>query len=377
MKLSFKHCFNSQPQQIIAALVLSGIFSVSGSLMLIKPAISAPGTVDATQSGKPSDRTNNLPRSVANAVLQDLSRREGIPTAKLKIIEFSRETWSGGCLGLAQPDEICTLAIVAGWRVVVTDGSQTWIYRTDSTGQNIRLESQNAATDLPQAVADAALQDAAQQLNVPVSSLQIIQAEQREWSDSCLGLGGPEVLCAAVVVPGWLVTIASGQQRLVYRTNESGSVVVLDEAASSVGDADTIQPISIPKSQIPPALKSRVIFRAISSGGILGQTIETNLRGDGQLIQVRVNHFKNTSQSRISRISRQQVQQFLQVLEQQQFAQFNNLEFLPPSNAADYITVTFSNRAGTTRYTDIAQDRLPKQLQAVILAWEQLLGKKR
>lgn len=376
MKLSFKHCFNCQPQQIIVALVFSGIFSVSVSLMLIEPAISAPGTVDATQPA-PSDRTNNLPRSVANAVLQDLSRREGIPTAKLKITEFSRKTWSDGCLGLAQLEEICTLAIVAGWRVVVTDGSQTWIYRTDSTGQNIRLESQNAATNLPKAVADAVLQDASQRLNVPVSSLQIIQAEQRDWSDSCLGLGGPEVLCAAVVVPGWLVTVTSGQQRLVYRTNESGSVVVLDEAASSEGDAETIKPVPIPESQLPPALKSRVIFRAISSGGILGQTIETNLRGDGQLIQVQVNHFKNTSQSRTSRISRQQLQQFLQVLEPQQFTQFNNLEFPPPSNGADYITVTFSSRAGSTRYADIAQERLPKQLQAVIQAWEQLLGKRR
>jgi hypothetical protein len=73
------------------------------------------------------------------------------------------------------------------------------------------------------------------------------------------------------------------------------------------------------------------------------------------------------------RISPEQVQQFEQLLEQQQLAQFNALEYLPPKGATDYVTITLTSLAGTTRYTDINQDLLSSSLQTVIKAWNQLL----
>jgi hypothetical protein len=38
-------------------------------------------------------------------------------------------------------DEVCSMAIVTGWRVEVSDKLQTWFYRTDRQGKTIRLES--------------------------------------------------------------------------------------------------------------------------------------------------------------------------------------------------------------------------------------------
>ena len=189
-----------------------------------------------------------------------------------------------------------------------------------------------------------------------------MQAEPQTWPDGCLGLAPAGIFCTAIVVPGWLVAVADGQQILVYRTDESGGFR-LDEVASSI-------PVPIPASQLPPPLQPGVIFRSISSGGLAGLTIETNLKDDGQLIRVQIGN-GNTSHQ-ISRISRQQLQQFEKLLEQQ-FANFNNLDYPPPSNAADYSIVTLSSPSGTTRYSDIAQDRLPSRLQAVIQAWNQLL----
>lgn len=71
---------------------------------------------------------------------QDLSKRTRIPAATLKVVEATAKTWSDGCLGLAKADEICTEALVSGWRVVFSDGKQRWIYRSDKQARLFRLE---------------------------------------------------------------------------------------------------------------------------------------------------------------------------------------------------------------------------------------------
>ena len=377
MKGILKNYLIKQPQQIISALVLTGILSLSTGLMLLQTATATsskafPEAADKSEGNLISDRANQLPHSVANTVRRDLSRRVGIPVERLKITKSSRKTWPNGCLGLARPDEVCTLVLIEGWRITLSDGRSSWVYRTDLEGLVLRLEPQKASVNLPKSVADAVLQAASQQSGLPISELRIIQSEQRTWSDSCLGLGGPAESCLRVLVPGWLVTVEGGQQRLVYHTNASGSVLRLNQAASQIGDADTIKPVSIPQNELPPSLQEDAIFRAITSGGIAGFTYETNLFQDGRVLRVQVNSNGTTSQTQTCRISQQQVRQFQQVLEQQQFARFNGLSYPPPSGAADYITVTFTSRDGTTRYTDINQDRLPRSLQAVIQAWEQI-----
>ena len=83
---------------------------------------------------------NQLPPTVAAAVRQDLSRSTGIAADKLKVTESSRQSWPNTCLGLGSSDEICGQMIVEGWRVVVSDGRQTWVYRTNARGNMLRLE---------------------------------------------------------------------------------------------------------------------------------------------------------------------------------------------------------------------------------------------
>lgn len=362
---------NKQLQQITSAIVMSSVLSLSVGLILVQSANADPNNLSPVIVGQMVQGSGDrLPSTVANAVIQDLSRRTGIPAQRLEIVEYSRENWTDGCFGLGGPAELCLAAIVPGWRVVVSDGSQTWVYRTDNVGRSFRLETETT-TDLPESVANAVLQEASEQSGLPVSELRIVQAQRQEWPDGCLGLNRPDEFCTQAIVPGWLVIVEAGQQRLVYRTNESGSIIRLDEAASQTGDTGTIKPVPIPSSELPPPLRPGVIFRSISSGGIAGFTTEINLLIDGRLIRVQNNNNGTTSQTQIARISRQQLRSFLLLLQQQQ-TQFKSLEY-PASSGADYITVTLTSPAGTTRYTDINQDRLPEGLQAVIQAWNQLL----
>lgn len=62
-----------------------------------------------------ADTVESLPDAIANAVLDDISRRHNLNTSQLKILNVARQTWSDGCLGLGD-DQICTQALVPGWR---------------------------------------------------------------------------------------------------------------------------------------------------------------------------------------------------------------------------------------------------------------------
>jgi hypothetical protein len=255
-----------------------------------------------------------------------------------------------------------------GWQVTVEGRQKVQVYRTDSSGSRIRAEQiAGQPNNLPDSVSRAVLQDASRRLNLSTSGLSIVQAERRDWPNGCLGLAEPGVFCTQAIVPGWQVTVEGGKQPLVYRTNESGSVIKL-ESGSTLGN---IAPVPISRSELPPSLSEGVVFRAIQGGGFTGQTTETVLMNDGRVIR-RFTNSRNMAPTQMRQISRQEMRQFLQLLDQQNFAQFDKLAFPASKGAADYISVTLTSESGTTRYADMVQNQLPQSLQTVIQAWNQI-----
>lgn len=59
---------------------------------------------------------------------------------KIEILTEEATTWPDGCLGLGSVDEVCTQAIVEGYRVVATYNFQDFVYRSDQSGTQLRLE---------------------------------------------------------------------------------------------------------------------------------------------------------------------------------------------------------------------------------------------
>lgn len=82
----------------------------------------------------------NLPPEVQSAVLEDAARRTSQTVSIFRILDAKPETWTDGCLGLAEPDRLCAQVMTPGWQVVVTDGQRNWTYRTDRSGNLIKLE---------------------------------------------------------------------------------------------------------------------------------------------------------------------------------------------------------------------------------------------
>lgn len=77
---------------------------------------------------------------------------------------------------------------------------------------------------VPQAVA-AVKTHVAQTEGVSEGQVIVLTAFEKEWSDSCLGLGGPAESCLTVITSGYEVTVQAGGSEYVYRTNEDGSQI--------------------------------------------------------------------------------------------------------------------------------------------------------
>lgn len=79
--------------------------------------------------------------------------------------------------------------------------------------------------DLPAKAVLDAQQWLAAQLSVAADQVQIVEAEQAQWSDSCLGLGRPDESCLQAVTPGWRVVLEVNGQRYEVRTDETAATI--------------------------------------------------------------------------------------------------------------------------------------------------------
>jgi hypothetical protein len=213
-----------QWQRIFAALVLASILSLGIGMTFLNEGEGASNISDG-----------RLPESVRDVVLQTASGQLSLPMSQLQITQVQQQTWRDRCLGLSSPIEKCVGTPTPGWRVTVEGRQQFYVYRTNDSGSQIRTEAianlPPGNSNLPFPVANAVLHDAQARLNLPTSGLQIVQVEPQTWSDGCLGLANPGQLCPQALVPGWRITVNGKTKTLVYRTNDSGSLVRVEETA--------------------------------------------------------------------------------------------------------------------------------------------------
>ena len=78
---------------------------------------------------------------------------------------------------------------------------------------------------VPPEVLLAAQQFLAEQLTVAADQVQLIEFEQAEWPDSCLGLGQANESCLAATTPGFRLVLEINGQRFEIRTDATGSEI--------------------------------------------------------------------------------------------------------------------------------------------------------
>lgn len=89
---------------------------------------------DATIAIKDESVPPDLQVRVIEAIAQDL----GQPATTLTVESITAQTWPDGCLGLADVDEFCTMALVDGWQITLNVGNISYSYRSNKNGTIVR-----------------------------------------------------------------------------------------------------------------------------------------------------------------------------------------------------------------------------------------------
>jgi len=317
-----------------------------------------------------SSESARLPRTVMRRLQRHASRQFDTHPREVRVINANHATWTDGCLGLAGPDEVCTMALVEGWRVEMSNGERSWVYRTDRRAEEIRLADVDTAS-LPSPVIDRLFATVARDANVSTSSLRLLEAQPKTWN-GCMGIYEPNQACTEIAISGYRAIVMGDRQSWVYHLDQDGSCIVQNQTAS--GSLTPIDPSFIPANSEPPLPSEDIVFKMSVSGGLMGETTETILTEDGILYRT-TTRFQNpgTPQRTIlKRLSPQQVQQFEQILTQQKFPNLDGMRYLTSAALADYPSTTFHAMNSTVTYIDLEVDSLPSSLQAVIQAWNRL-----
>lgn len=81
--------------------------------------------------------------------------------------------------------------------------------------------------ELPPSAVLEAQEQLSDMLGVSVESIQVIEFEQVDWPDACLGLPQEGEACAQVITPGFRVVLEVNGEQHVFRTDREGNVVRL------------------------------------------------------------------------------------------------------------------------------------------------------
>jgi hypothetical protein len=308
-----------------------------------------------------------LPQTVAAKVRQAAAKQFNVSLRDLQVVSFTQETWSDGCLGLGGASELCTQALVEGWRVEVSSGASNWTYRTDKAANTIRLEVPSTSAQLPTDVTQRLLRKVAREVRVPLRQLKVSAAKPATWN-GCFGIYKPGQACTMIAISGWQAVVTDGDRAWVYHLDQSAQQIVQNPTASSRGG---LVPTFIPEEN-RQALDDTVVFQSVVSGSLTGRVTRLTLTQDGTITRFEQSPTIRSRPVVVKRLSAEQVLQFQQLLETQRFPNLDGLSYLTSAAYADYPTTTYQAVGGMSQYIDLEVKNLPRASQTVIQAWEKL-----
>ncbi|NBD16160.1 MAG: hypothetical protein GVY04_08425 [Cyanobacteria bacterium] len=116
--------------RFFSILIVVGFVSLGMNDVMLNNAVAAPHSIP-----NPQEESQSNFGSIITAVLKEASQRSGLPISAFEEIIARQKTWPNGCLGIEEPGQICTQALVPGWQIILSDGSQSWVYHTATDGR--------------------------------------------------------------------------------------------------------------------------------------------------------------------------------------------------------------------------------------------------
>lgn len=124
-------------QQIVFMMAVILLLNTS-CIQVDKVQTSVPSSNDSSPEEAVTMPEESLSLELQQAFLRAVGAEKTLPPESLSIIKSEAADWPDACLGLSGPGEFCAQMITPGWSVSVTDGQQTWQYRTDLDMAQIR-----------------------------------------------------------------------------------------------------------------------------------------------------------------------------------------------------------------------------------------------
>lgn len=169
----------------------------------------------------------------ASEILSVLAGRLGVSVDELAILSFDEVAWPDGCLGAAKPAELCTQAIVDGYRIILQVNGKSHEFHTDLDGAQVREVTSGSpiGKNILMGAVAAARQSLAKNLGVNISQVKLQSAKPVDWPDSCLGLAQPDQACAEVITPGYRIVFIVAENQYEVHTDQSGVAVGIVSAS--------------------------------------------------------------------------------------------------------------------------------------------------
>jgi formaldehyde-activating enzyme involved in methanogenesis len=344
--------------------------------------------IASTPTNRPSLANQAPTPAVIQSIRQAVKKQFGV--AQVAVVSATEQNWPDGCLGLPKADEVCTMAVVTGWRVEVSDKLQTWFYRTDLTGKAIRLENPQRSM-LPQPVASKLIQQVARETNTPSGKLRIAEVRAKTY-DGCLGIYHPDRACTKIAIKGWQsiivpigfsslrdaprtsrfanANITSPDLTYVYHLSQNAEQIVQNATAS--GAKRKINVSFETFGTIAP-LTATEIFSSSTSGDLTGRMSRIVLTPDGKITRYQSSPTARFAPVVIKTLSIDRLNAFKKTLADRQFPNFNGLTYLTSAALADYPTTTYQSQSTATQFIDLEKQSLPKSLRESIASWESLI----
>jgi hypothetical protein len=363
--------------------------SIFASLMILTSSVAAavppglalpvaPSNASLVAQGQPAQ---TLPRSLARRIQNDLAQRLNVPANALQIVEATPQTWPDQCLGLARPNERCRGGEVPGWRVQISSSQQLWTYRSDRSGQRLRLEplpgSENfGSREFTLATSRTLLRAVAREVKQPVRNLRIIDVQPATW-DGCLGIYERDRACIQLAIAGFRAIVGDGKISRIYHLNEDASQVAQNVTASGAAAKVLVSFLSTEMEPVPdPNFDSKTLFRSVLNGNRSGSSQVTGLLSDGTLYQEesRIGGGTKGKRTIIGKLTPQEVKTFQNLLEQQRFPNLNRMRYLNESVFADYPTIRLETPGVQVEYVDLEVAHLPPALRSIVKAWQDAIN---
>lgn len=344
-------------------------------------------TTNTPALSQPTNRSSVANQAPAPAVIRSIRQavKQQFGVAQIGVVSVTEQKWPDGCLGLPKAEEVCTMAIVPGWRVEVSDKLQTWFYRTDRSGKNIRLENSDRSV-LPQPVASKLIGQVARDTKIPSEKLRITEVRSKTY-DGCLGIYRPNQTCTEIAIRGWqsIVTSPVGEaysrnetlrerndnRTYIYHLSQDGKQIVQNATASG---ANRKINVSFDTFGTIAPLSANEVFSSSRSGDMTGKMSRIVLTQDGKITNYQSSPTARFAPVVIKILSLDRLNAFKKTLDNRQFSNLNGLIYLTSAAVADYPTTTYQSQSTATQFIDLETQSLPKSLQQSIVSWNSLIA---